>query len=581
MSDFVVSARKYRPNNFDEIVGQSIITSTLKNAINSNQLAQSFLFCGPRGVGKTSCARIFANEINQFHNDNNVDDFSFNIFELDAASNNSVDDIRKLVDQVRFAPQVGKYNIYIIDEVHMLSTQAFNAFLKTLEEPPAHAKFILATTEKHKIIPTILSRCQIFDFKRIAIKDMIDYLVFVAQKEKISYEEQALHLIAEKSDGSMRDALSLFDMLASYSKGNISYQDVVSNLNVLDYEYYFNLLEAVLVKDIASVLNIFNTILENGFDAQHFINGLSNHVRDLLVSKKTDTIHLLEKGIDLRDRYIKQASIFQIKFIINMLELCNDCDLQYVNTHNKRLLVELCLLRICSLYDSENIIEKKNNTAVKKETDSLSMSVKNEDSFSAPTVKHDEKSIDSNLEKDYLSSSNGNSENQDISNRNLESADIKKKQESKTLSISATLEDISSKEEIVSQAEKLDIKKTVFNQDKLEEVWLDVVKFFQDQGKSNLVIAMTINNILLESGFCVKIFVSNMSQVELIEEEKYKILDLLRSKLLNDEVSIITEIIKHERKKINYTNKDKFERMLESNPSLESLKLKLGLDPDY
>ena len=359
MSDFVVSARKYRPNNFDEIVGQSIITSTLKNAINSNQLAQSFLFCGPRGVGKTSCARIFANEINQFHNDNNVDDFSFNIFELDAASNNSVDDIRKLVDQVRFAPQVGKYNIYIIDEVHMLSTQAFNAFLKTLEEPPAHAKFILATTEKHKIIPTILSRCQIFDFKRIAIKDMIDYLVFVAQKEKISYEEQALHLIAEKSDGSMRDALSLFDMLASYSKGNISYQDVVSNLNVLDYEYYFNLLEAVLVKDIASVLNIFNTILENGFDAQHFINGLSNHVRDLLVSKKTDTIHLLEKGIDLRDRYIKQASIFQIKFIINMLELCNDCDLQYVNTHNKRLLVELCLLRICSLYDSENIIEKK------------------------------------------------------------------------------------------------------------------------------------------------------------------------------------------------------------------------------
>ena len=296
MTDFIVSARKYRPDNFDAVVGQSSVTSTLKNAIQSNQLAQSYLFCGPRGVGKTTCARIFAKEVNQFENENQVDDFSFNIFELDAASNNSVDDIRNLTDQVRVPPQIGKYKVYIIDEVHMLSTSAFNAFLKTLEEPPKHAKFILATTEKHKIIPTILSRCQIFDFKRISENDIALHLEKIAKEEEVTVEEDALHLIAQKSDGSLRDSLSLFDRLISFSDKNLTYSSVVEHLNILDYEYYFRITDCLLENDINQLLNIYNEILENGFDGNHFINGLAEHLRDLLVSKDESTIKLLKKS---------------------------------------------------------------------------------------------------------------------------------------------------------------------------------------------------------------------------------------------------------------------------------------------
>ena len=362
MSDFIVSARKYRPTTFDTVVGQSSITSTLKNAIKSNQLAQSFLFCGPRGVGKTSCARILAKTINCENVADNVDacnecvsckscneNASFNVHELDAASNNSVDDIRTLVDQVRFAPQVGEYNIYIIDEVHMLSAQAFNAFLKTLEEPPKHAKFILATTEKHKIIPTILSRCQIFDFKRVAVNDIAGHLDFVAKSEGVTAESEALHLIAQKSDGAMRDSLSLFDRLISFSDKTLTYKAVIEHLNILDYDYYFKLTDYLLTNDIKELLNIFNEILDNGFDGHHFINGLAEHLRDLLVSKDAITIKLLEKGEGLEARYLDQSKKCELPFLIEALELCNECDVQYKTSNNQRLLVELILMRISSI----------------------------------------------------------------------------------------------------------------------------------------------------------------------------------------------------------------------------------------
>ena len=357
MSDFVVSARKYRPSSFDDVVGQVTVTETLKNAIINNQLAHSFLFCGPRGVGKTTCARIFAKEINQFNNEVNVDDFSFNILELDAASNNSVEDIRNLTEQVRIPPQIGMYKVYIIDEVHMLSSQAFNAFLKTLEEPPKHAKFILATTEKHKILPTILSRCQIFDFKRLTIADISSYLNFVANQEDIEVEQEALNLIADKSDGAMRDALSLFDRLVSSSNKKLTYKKTIEHLNVLDYEYYFKITNALLTNDISTLLNLYNEIISYGFDGQHFVMGISDHMRDLMVAKDPSTIQLFEKGDSLKSLYLNQAKLCEVNFLITSLKLLNECDIQYKTSNNKRLLVELCLMRISSI--GKNDIEKK------------------------------------------------------------------------------------------------------------------------------------------------------------------------------------------------------------------------------
>jgi len=358
VSEFVVSARKYRPSSFDDVVGQSSVTETLKNAIINNQLAHSFLFCGPRGVGKTTCARIFAKEINQFNNEDNVDDFSFNIFELDAASNNSVEDIRNLTDQVRIPPQIGIYKVYIIDEVHMLSNQAFNAFLKTLEEPPRHAKFILATTEKHKIIPTILSRCQIFDFKRLTIADISNYLSFVSKEEDVEVEQEALNLIADKSDGALRDALSIFDRLVSSSSKKLTYKKTIEHLNVLDYEYYFKITDALLNNDISTLLNLFNEILSYGFDGQHFLMGVSDHMRDLMVAKDPSTIQLFEKSDSLKSLYLQQARLCEVNFLITALKLLNECDIQYKTSNNKRLLVELCLMRISSI--EQNNIEKKN-----------------------------------------------------------------------------------------------------------------------------------------------------------------------------------------------------------------------------
>lgn len=381
MENFIVSARKYRPATFDMVVGQDSITKTLKAAIKGRHLAHAYLFCGPRGVGKTTCARIFAKTINCTELQENGEACdkcesclsfnsmrSFNIHELDAASNNKVEDIRNLTDQVRIPPQVGRYSIYIIDEVHMLTTQAFNAFLKTLEEPPAHAIFILATTEKHKIIPTILSRCQIFDFNRIRIEDIAARLAFVADSEGVTAEEEALHIIAQKADGALRDALSIFDQIVSLSGKSVSYKDVIENLNVLDLEYYFKTVDAALKGDIASVLTIFSHILEKGFDGHNFVSGLCSHLRDLLVSKDEVTLKLLEATPAIRQKYLAQTANCPESFIFKALELGSNCELSYKSSKNQRLHVELFLVRMARLNAGETEeTEKKKPVIAEKE----------------------------------------------------------------------------------------------------------------------------------------------------------------------------------------------------------------------
>jgi DNA polymerase-3 subunit gamma/tau len=361
LENFIVSARKYRPSVFDDVVGQRHVTETLLNEINNNHLAQSFLFTGPRGVGKTTCARILAKVINQKEGDNPEQDYAFNIFEMDAASNNSVDDIRNLNEQVRIPPQVGNYKVYIIDEVHMLSSAAFNAFLKTLEEPPKYAIFILATTEKHKILPTILSRCQIFNFKRIQIRDMVEHLKKIAEKEKVQVEEEALHLIAEKADGGLRDCLSLFDQMVSYCNGHITYEKAVENLNILDRDYYFKITEAILEQNISAVLNYFDEILNKGFEGQLFLNGLSEHFRNLMVCKDSSTVHLLDVGENHRQKYDIQSKQTELSFLLNALNINNHFDVEYRNSKNQRLHTELALMKLChirSLVNSATTLEE-------------------------------------------------------------------------------------------------------------------------------------------------------------------------------------------------------------------------------
>ena len=354
MEQFVVSARKYRPQTFKDVVGQQAITNTLLNAIETNHLASALLFTGPRGVGKTTCARILARKINQPGYDDPNEDFAFNVFELDAASNNSVDDIRNLIDQVRIPPQTGQYKVYIIDEVHMLSSAAFNAFLKTLEEPPKHAIFILATTEKHKIIPTILSRCQIFDFKRITVKDAKEHLAEVAQSQGVQFEDDALHIIAQKADGAMRDALSIFDRVVSYCGTNLTRQAVTENLNVLDYETYIKITDLILENNIPQILVSYNDILSKGFDGHHFISGLATHFRDLLVCKNPATLVLLEAGEQAQMMYGQQAQKCHQDFLFKAIEIANDCDLKFKSSQNQRLLVELTLMQLCSInFDGE------------------------------------------------------------------------------------------------------------------------------------------------------------------------------------------------------------------------------------
>lgn len=357
----MVSARKYRPQEFETVVGQSHITDTLEHAIAENQLAQALLFCGPRGVGKTTCARILARKINERDGSTSEDGFAYNIFELDAASNNSVDDIRELTDQVRFAPQVGKYKIYIIDEVHMLSPSAFNAFLKTLEEPPSHAIFILATTEKHKIIPTILSRCQIYDFKRITIEDIQEHLRRIAEKEGVKYEDDALYLIAQKADGALRDALSIFDRLSTFTQKNITLAKAAEVLNILDYDQYLNMVDLAQENKISDSLFAFNEIVKKGFDPHQFIAGLGSHFRDLMMAQNPNTLSLIEVGDKTKTKYAEQAKKWNPQQLIDAIEICNHADINYKNSKNPRLTVEIALMQLCSLTANGADAKKKNS----------------------------------------------------------------------------------------------------------------------------------------------------------------------------------------------------------------------------
>ena len=562
MSEFLVSARKYRPTTFDEVVGQSSITTTLKNAIKSNQLAQSFLFCGPRGVGKTTCARIFAKEINMFNN-TDIDDFSFNIFELDAASNNSVEDIRNLTDQVRFPPQVGKYKVYIIDEVHMLSKSAFNAFLKTLEEPPPHAKFILATTEKHKIIPTILSRCQIFDFKRVNNEEIVKNLKYVAQSEDIDVEDEALFLIAEKSDGALRDSLSIFDRLVSFSEGKLTYNDVADHLNILDYQYYFKITEQLINNDISSLLVSFNQIIDNGFDGQHFINGLSEHLRKLLLCQHKETVNLFSINESLKEQYLNQAEITDVKFLVEALKLTNTCDLQYKISTNKRLLVEICLMQVSSINYQDNIKKKSKNFIVTSKNDEVIdlKSSEKDETIKGTSVEKESQELLSKLE---------------IDNEPKISND-EQLPKSKTISILSSLnEELEVKEERIIKSNS-----EIFSNDDLTSTWREMKADFAENGKSNLVLALDINEPVLQENFKIEITLSNTSQVELLQQEKMNILDFLRKKMNNDLIDIILKVPEGNKEDTAYTNSDKFKKMYEKNKNLEILGQKLGLDPDY
>jgi DNA polymerase-3 subunit gamma/tau len=582
MSDFIVSARKYRPTTFDTVVGQSSITSTLKNAIKSNQLAQSFLFCGPRGVGKTSCARILAKTINCENITDNVDacnecvscksfneNASFNVHELDAASNNSVDDIRKLVDQVRFAPQVGEYNIYIIDEVHMLSAQAFNAFLKTLEEPPKHAKFILATTEKHKIIPTILSRCQIFDFKRVGVNDIAGHLDFVAKSEGVTAESEALHLIAQKSDGAMRDSLSLFDRLISFSDKTLTYKGVIEHLNILDYDYYFKVTDYLLTNDIKELLNIFNEILDNGFDGHHFINGLAEHLRDLLVSKDASTIKLLEKGEVLQARYLDQSKKCELPFLIEALELCNECDVQYKTSNNQRLLVELILMRISSINFLSAQKKKSKHFIVTLNDAEKEVFVEKINQNQQETPKTVIQQKESKVEI-----------TEELKNKPRSRIVLGRSKKSSMISINSSFKSEKEKTE-EKEVDISSLRSNDFTETQLLKFWKELIVFVKEQGKSNLGITLGVHPVKLLANYLVELPLSNTAQQEMIAEEKYMILEFLRNKLENDKLEITTKIIEGENNNIPYTNKDKFKKMLEENPHLETLRIKLGLDPDY
>ena len=563
MSEFLVSARKYRPTTFDEVVGQSSVTSTLKNAIKSNQLAQSFLFCGPRGVGKTTCARIFAKEINLFNN-TEIDDFSFNIFELDAASNNSVDDIRNLTDQVRVPPQVGKYKVYIIDEVHMLSKSAFNAFLKTLEEPPPHAKFILATTEKHKIIPTILSRCQIFDFKRVNNEDIVKNLRYVAKSENIEVEDEALFLIAEKSDGALRDSLSIFDRLVSFSDSKLTYNDVVDHLNVLDYQYYFKITEQLITNDISSLIVTFNEILDNGFDGQHFINGLSEHLRKLLLCQHKQTVNLFSVNDSLKEKYLNQSEITDVKFLVEALKLTNTCDLQYKSSNNKRLLVEICLMQVSSI-NFQDITKKKSKNFIvssnNKNANDLKLLGKELSIKEDSSIKKESQDLISKIKLDDVPQISNNEQ----------------LPKSKTISILSSL----TKESVLDNKKTIKTNSENFSNDDLIAGWNEMKVYFSENKKTNLVLALDVEDPVLQEDYKIEITLSNTSQVELVQDEKMNILDFLRKKMNNDFIDLNFKVNEINKEDIPYTNSDKFKKMYEKNKNLEILGQKLGLDPDY
>lgn len=593
MEDFVVSARKYRPQSFKDVVGQQAITNTLKNAIAHNHLAQALLFCGPRGVGKTTCARILAKEINRDSNEKETEDFSFNIFELDAASNNSVDDIRALTDQVRIPPQIGKYKVYIIDEVHMLSQAAFNAFLKTLEEPPKHAIFILATTEKHKIIPTILSRCQIFDFKRITVRDIKTYLGYIAESQGIEAEDDALHIIAQKADGAMRDALSIFDRVVSFSGKSLTRKAVTENLNVLDYDTYFRITDLILEHNIPQLLLEFNEIIARGFEAHHFIIGLASHFRDLLVCKDEATVSLMEVGEDTKQNYLEQSKKTPFPFLIRALRLANECDLNYKASKNQRLLVELCLLQLASV----NGEEKKNepvailppSASIKKETGQKP----------APPAPSPEKPSEiKEAEQKITPEPPPPATPTPVKEENTATA-------AKTTAAVAETTEISPQEPSKSQPQKVvsglslssikakkkyeetqrknsvpekDLPADALTEEAIQDKWTEYTGLLESKGKKIMASIMASAMPQLGENHTIRIELPNDTMKEEVIKEQKPLLNFLRKQLNNYSISLAVSVNEAENEKYAFTPMEKYEKLRQKNPLIDTLRKEFDLE---
>ena len=574
MEHFIVSARKYRPKNFQEVVGQQAITNTLENAIKNNHLAQALLFTGPRGVGKTSCARILAKKINQQDAENaEEEDFAFNIFELDAASNNSVDDIRSLTDQVRIPPQTGKYKVYIIDEVHMLSQAAFNAFLKTLEEPPAHAIFILATTEKHKIIPTILSRCQIFDFKRIGVLDAKNYLKKISEKENIIAEDDALHIIAQKADGAMRDALSIFDRVVSFSGKNLTREAVTENLNVLDYDTYFGMTDLLLDNKIPEVLNAFNVVLSKGFEGHHFINGLASHFRDLLVAKDKATLDLLEVGDSAKKKYLTQATRASIPFLLQAIQKANDCDLNYRASKNQRLLVELTIMQIASItFDGE---KKKPANYIIPATFFQALSPLKKKTTAVITTKPEE------IATPIVTEPKPEIQKTVVEKSAVQKPILKNVGRLNTKPGKYSLKGFHQQKEVKKTVveENFDQHpKTTFTEEKLQELWKAYVALLNSKGERSMASIVGTDIPSLGTDYKITFTVPNKLMEDQFKKGRPGLMKFLRAQLNNYGISIVVELNEAIEKKFAYTPQEKYNKLKEKNPLLEKLRQAFELD---
>lgn len=591
MENFVVSARKYRPSTFESVIGQEHITQTLRNAIRNNKLAHAFLFCGPRGVGKTTCARILAKTINcenltdqaeACNTCNSCKTFnanaSFNIYELDAASNNSVDDIRGLVEQVRYAPQGSKYKIYIIDEVHMLTAAAFNAFLKTLEEPPPYAKFILATTERHKILPTILSRCQVFDFQRISIEHAVTQLRKICESEGIQAEEEALHVIAQKADGAMRDALSIFDRMVSYSGKHITYKDVILNLNILDYDYYFQAIALMQAQDVSGLFLLFDTILQNGFDALHFLSGYNEHIRNLLVCKYPNTLKLLEVAPSIAARFQQQAATTSASMLMNAMNLINKCELEYRASKNQRLHIELTLLKLCHI---QSVLNLQSEVAdLKKKTTDLtsapSAEIKPaEKSVAPPVVPPLAKTVPKpeiipvlpqRQAPPLMPVSNGNSSVQSKLERLRQNSVVKPENTPEPDAQEPPMEE--------QPALPLDTAK-------FTEGWKAYIAHLEQAGKMNLTSILKQATYEVINDTLIELTLASKHEQELFEEDRISIIPFLRGRLQQPGMEIKIKLNEQSRGKSIFTAEDRFKLMAERNPVLTDLRNALGLELEY
>ena len=602
MENFIVSARKYRPATFNTVVGQLHITNTLKNAIKTGHLAQAFLFCGPRGVGKTTCARILAKTINCTNRTADTEacdqcesclsfnsGASLNVSELDAASNNSVDDIRNLVDQVRYAPQLGTHKVYIIDEVHMLSTSAFNAFLKTLEEPPRHAIFILATTEKHKIIPTILSRCQIFDFNRIQIEDIANHLAYIANNEHITAETDALHIIAQKADGALRDACSIFDQIVSFAGNTITYKAVIDNLNILDYDYYFKVTDALLNQNISGSLLLFNEILNNGFDGHNFVAGMGDHFRNLLVSKDAETLQLLEVGKNIKEKYRQQSNSCSLSFLIKGLTLLNKADVQYKASKNQRLQVELALMQLCSINASAAAeAEKKNYSTEPLAAPKSSSGTPNTTAGPSGTTVTPSAPVNSPAANPVPTATEV-PQQKTVAPPAAEQATTTAKKpiiRSSTPSINQHLN--ANDKKIENTEEKTQEAATPggqpyndFTLDALHAAWEKYANELKLKGKSNLGIALLSKRPSLLDKTTIEFVINNKALEEAINEDKMSFLGFLRKELSNYNIQLHLQLSVNEDKTNLYTAHDRYNRLVEKNPMIKKFRQTFDLDIEF